>query len=152
MSKSADKCFHIISHTYMELNLVFTFTQEAKSGAFALQQGVCRMLGVLDYNAHPGALNTALDFLLASVDRSVRVDVHFVLHCAQVMHRLPLVLKMLKPEEMRTTPCRGFSIIFCPVYMIVSLRMIPRRKLTCDFLSTPSQDCAHDIRLVVGRA
>ena len=88
MSKSADKCFHIISHTYMELNLVFTFTQEAKSGAFALQQGVCRMLGILDYNAHPGPLTTALDFLLSSVDRSVRVDVRFVLHFAYIMRRL----------------------------------------------------------------
>lgn len=46
------------------------------------------MLGVLDYNAHPGALKAALDFLLEGVDRSVCVDVHFVSCSTEVVCRL----------------------------------------------------------------
>ncbi len=36
-----------------------------------MQQSVCRVLGVLDYNAHPHGLQDAIQYLLGCVNKQV---------------------------------------------------------------------------------
>ena len=49
-----------------------TFIRDARSGQAAMQQSVCRVLGVLDYTMHPHGIIPVVNFLLDGVDRSVR--------------------------------------------------------------------------------
>lgn len=63
-----------LSHPSVQLMLflAFTFIREGKTSPPAVQQNACRVLGVLDYNAHPHGLLPAVDFLLSCVDKPVR--------------------------------------------------------------------------------
>ena len=50
---------------------ISTFVREGKTGQPAMQQSVCRVLGMLNYNAHQHGLGMAIDFLVGCVDRNV---------------------------------------------------------------------------------
>lgn len=46
-----------------------------------MQQSVSRVLGVLDYNAHPHGLQDVMQYLLNCVNKEVCNDTVFRIHC-----------------------------------------------------------------------
>lgn len=66
-----------VIYVYLRLSF-FTLIRDIRSGSPAMQQSLCRVLGVLDYDAYPHGLEDAIKCLLGCVDRSVRT-VRFVL-------------------------------------------------------------------------
>ncbi|KAI0699071.1 TBCD protein [Cytidiella melzeri] len=71
---------------------------QAKFGTAALQQSVCRMLGVLDYISHPSALAPAVEFLLSCVDLSASTALQNVEARRNAYNALPQILSNVLPQ------------------------------------------------------
>lgn len=59
----------------MILTLDYTFLREAPAGTAAMQQNICRVLGALDYNAHPHGLLQAIRFLVSCTSGEVSAQI-----------------------------------------------------------------------------
>ncbi|GJE97138.1 tubulin folding cofactor D C terminal domain-containing protein [Phanerochaete sordida] len=89
------------------------FIRESRTGTPAVQQNACRVLGVLDYNAHDHGLLSAVDFLLASVDKAtglknVEARRNAFTSLPQIVENaLPRLNELLPPE----TVCAMFDAL-----------------------------------------
>jgi tubulin-specific chaperone D len=59
-------------HSTRDLRYNCTFIRDFRSGSPTMQQGLARLLGLMDYQSHPHALPEAIDCLVASVIPPVR--------------------------------------------------------------------------------
>ncbi|OCH86383.1 TBCD protein [Obba rivulosa] len=77
--------------------------QEFRVGSPQMQQSLCRVLGVLDYTAHPHGILEATRCLLNCVDRSARGSVHIEAR-RNAYVSLPLILANVASELSRQIP------------------------------------------------
>ncbi|CAL1713099.1 unnamed protein product [Somion occarium] len=72
--------------------------RDAKPTSPPVQQSLCRILGVLDYNAHPHGLMQAVEHLLASVDSKAPTFISNVEARKNACASIPLILANVLPN------------------------------------------------------